>query len=156
MWRNVHNKGRNLKWVVEAMQEGTSICVTDSSYNQEVVPKVSGVGWLVYCMQRQQKLFGSFFEINAKAGLYRGELLCLLAIHRLIVAIEAYYLLGAMEGKLCCNNQGALHKSKERRRCIPLGASQANIKLTFRNVKHGMHAKLNYEWVEPHQDWYKL
>jgi len=49
MWRNVHNERQNLKWVVEAMQEGTAIWVTDGSYNREVAPKVSGAGWLVYC-----------------------------------------------------------------------------------------------------------
>jgi len=156
MWRNVQNEGRNLKWVVEAMQNGTAIWVTDGSYNREIAPKVSGAGWLVYCTRRQRKLFGSFFEFSANAGSYRGELLGLLAIHTLIAAIEAYYSLGETKGKLCCDNQGALHKSKERRRRIPVGASQADIKRAFRNVKHGMHAKLDYEWVESHQDRYKM
>ena len=67
---------------------------------------------LEYCTRRQCKLFGSFFEFSAKAGSYRRELLGLLAIHTLIAAIEAYYLLGETKGKLCCDNQGALHKSK--------------------------------------------
>jgi hypothetical protein len=117
---------------------------------------VSGAGWLVYCIRRKRKLYGSFFEFSAKAGLYRGELLGLLAIHTLIRALEAYYLVGKTEGKLCCDNQGALHKSKEIRRRIPVGASQADIKRAFRNVKHGMHAELDYVWVESHQDRYKL
>ncbi len=90
MWRNVHNEGRNLKWVVKVMQEGTVIWVTDGSYNWEVTPKVSGAGWVMYCTQRQRKLFGSFFEFNAKAGSYRGKLLVLLAIHTLIATIKAY------------------------------------------------------------------
>ena len=37
-----------------------------------------------------------------------------------------------------------------------MGASQADIKRAFRNVKHGMRAKLDYEWVESHQDCYKM
>ena len=111
MWSNVHNEGRNLKWVVDAMKNGTAIWVTDDSYNQEIAPKVSGASWLVYWIKRQCKLFGSFFEFSAKVGSYRGELLGLLAIHRLTSAIEAYYPLGKTKGKLCCDNQGALHIS---------------------------------------------
>ena len=60
------------------------------------------------------------------------------------------------KGKVCCDNQGALHKSEEVRRRIPVGASQADIKRAFRNVKHGLKAQLTYEWVESHQDRYKL
>ena len=49
MWCNLYNKGRNLKWVVDAMKNDVSIWVTDGSYNREIVPKVSSAGWMVYC-----------------------------------------------------------------------------------------------------------
>ena len=37
-----------------------------------------------------------------------------------------------------------------------MGASQADIKRALRNVKCGLKAHLEYEWVESHQDRYKL
>ena len=138
------------------MKEGTAIWVTDGSYNRETAPKVSGAGCMVYCTRRKRKLFGSFFEFSAKAGSYCGELLGLLAIHTLIRALEVYYSLEKTQSKLCCDHQGALHKLKERRHQIPVGASQANIKCAFCNVKHGMYAELAYKWLESHHDRYKL
>jgi len=156
MWENVHNEGQNLAWVVDAMTNGTAIWVTDGSYHRDAAPQVSGAGWLVYCTKRKRKLYGSFFERSPKAGSYRGELLGLLAIHTLIAALEQFYSLPATTNKVCCDNQGALYKSKQRRRRIPVGASQADIKRAFRNVTNGLKATLVYEWVESHQDRYKL
>ena len=101
---------------------------------------MSGAGWLVYCTKRKRKLYGSFFERSPKAGSYRGELLGLLAIHTLIAALEQFYSLPATTNKVCCDNQGALYKSKQRRRRIPVGASQADIKRAFRNVTAGLKA----------------
>ena len=156
MWTNVVNEGKHLRWVVDALKNGTAIWVTDGSYNRTVAPHISGAGWLIYCTSCNRKLYGSFVEYSAKAGSYRGELLGLLAIHVLLAAMEEFYNLPATYSKICCDNQGALYKSKESRRRIPVGASQADIKRSLRNVKTGMHAKLTYEWVESHQDRLKL
>ncbi len=95
-------------------------------------------------------------EYSHKAGSYRDELLGLLAIHALLTALEEFYSIPASSGKICCDNQGALFKSKEIWRRIPVGASQADIKRALRNVKCGLKAKLEYTWVESHQDRYKL
>ena len=80
----------------------------------------------------------------------------LLAIHTLAAALETFFDLPRHEGKICCSNQGALFKSSERRRRIPVGPSQADIKRAFRNVKSGLKGKFTYEWVESHQDDFKL
>ena len=156
MWSNVYNERGDLQWLIDAMLNGTAIWVTDGSYIREIAPLISGAGWLVYCTTAKCKLHGSFFERSAKAGSYRGELLGLLAIHTLVAALEAYYSLPLTKGKVCCDNQGPLRKSEEVRRRIPVGASQADIKRAFRNVKHDLKAQLTYEWVESHQDRYKL
>ena len=37
-----------------------------------------------------------------------------------------------------------------------MGASQADIKRALRSAKAGLRARLTYEWVESHQDRYKL
>ena len=156
MWTNVKNEGPNLRWVVDAITNGTALWVTDGSYNRTVAPHTSGAGWLVYCTATKRKMTGFFYERSQRAGSYRAELLGLLAIHTLLAALEAYYKLPPSSGKICCDNQGALYKSKEYRRRIPVGASQADIKRCFRNVKTGLCAKLVYEWVESHQDRLKL
>ena len=156
MWSNICNEGKDLRWVVEAVANGTAIWVTDGSYNREVAPHVSGAGWLVYCTRCGKKLFGYFSERSPHAGSYRAELLGLLAIHIFLAALEQFYDLPWSAGKICCDNQGALYKSKLYRRRIPVGASQADIKRALRNVKTGLKATLTYEWVESHQDRYKL
>ena len=155
MWENVRNEGNGLDWVANAMREGTAVWVTDGSYNKKVAPDVSGAGWLVYCTKRSKKLFGSFYERSPQAGSYRAELLGLLAVHTVILAMEDYHGLDGTVAKACCNNEGALFKSKETRRRIPTGASQADIKRSLRNVKANMKTRLRYEWVESHQDRYK-
>ena len=156
MWSNIVNEGRDLQWVVAALQNGTGVFVTDGSYNRTVAPLVSGAGWLLYCTESKHKLYGSFYERSPRAGSYRGELLGLLAIHVLVGALEAYFNIPTRGGKICCDNQGALSKSAEMRRRIPVGAAEADIKRAFRNVKTGLKATFHYEWVESHQDRYQL
>ena len=104
----------------------------------------------------KRKLRSSFSEYSHKAGSYRGELLELLAIHILLAALEEYYKIPPPAGKICCDNEGALYKSKEFRRRIPVRSSQADIKRALCNVKCGLKVKLSYEWVQSHQDRYKL
>lgn len=59
-------------------------------------------------------------------------------------------------GGICCDNEGALHKSSEFWKCIPVGASRADIKRALRTIKGQLKARFAYEWVESHQDRYKL
>jgi len=73
-------------------------------------------------------MYGSFFEVSPKAESYLAELLGLLAIHVLVAVIEQYFQLGKSTATIACDNKGALFKSKEYRRRIPNGASQADIK----------------------------
>ena len=116
MWSNVRNKGPNLQWVVRSITNGTALWVTDGSYNRTVAPHISGVGWLIYCTETGLKMSGHFYERSQKAGSYRAELLGLLAIHTLLAALEEFYAIPPSKGKICCDNQGALYKSKEVRR----------------------------------------
>ena len=111
---------------------------------------------MVYCTETRLEMSGHFYEWSQKAGSYRAELIGLLANHILLAALEEYYKIPPSRGKICCDNQGALYKSKEVRRRIPLESSQADIKRAFRNVKTGLHAKIEYVWFESHQDRLKL
>ena len=107
---------------------------------------------MLHCTRARKKLYGSFFERSPSAGSYRGELLGLLAIHTLAAALECHFHLPPYEGKICCDNEGALHKAQEFRKRIPVGASQADIKRALRTVKGHSRARFWYEWVESHQD----
>ena len=128
MWSDITNEGSHMKWVVDAIKNGAAIWVPDCSYNCTLAPYISGAGWLVYCTACKRKLCGSFSEYSHKAGLYRGELLGLLVIHTLLTVLEEYYQIPPSSGKICCDNEGALYKTKEFRCRIPVGASQADIK----------------------------
>ena len=116
MWTNIVNEGDGLQWVVDAISKGTGTWVTDGSYNREVAPLISGAGWIFYCSTTKLRLYGSFYERSPKAGSYRGELLGLLVIHTLEAAIEQHFQPTTLHAKICCDNQGALFKSKEYRR----------------------------------------
>ena len=156
MWSNVKNDDTDMRWVLQAIRNGSGIWCTDGSYNRPIAPHVSGAGWVFYCTVQRKKLQGSFYEFSPSAGSYRGELLGLLAIHILMAALEEYFQLDGHTAKICCDNQGALFKSSELRRRIPTGASQADIKRVLRNVKHKIKSTFTYEWVQSHQDRYKF
>ena len=47
MWTDVTNEGPHMKWVVDAIRNGTAIWVTDGSYNRTLAPHISGAGWLI-------------------------------------------------------------------------------------------------------------
>ena len=156
MWSGIVNEGADLRWVLQAIENGSGIWVTDGSYNKKIAPLISGAGWVFYCTVQEKKLYGTFYEFSTKAGSYRAELLGLLAIHVLMSALESFYNLKPSTAKICCDNSGALFKAKEYRRRIPTGASQADIKRVLRNVKTKLKSTFEYEWVPSHQDRYKL
>jgi len=142
MWTNIVNEGTDLHWVVLALTNGTAIWVTDGSFIKEIAPDISGAGWILYCTRTGHRLYGSFVEKSPYAGSYRGELLGLLAIHTVIRAVELFFKITVASGKVCCDNQGALYKSKQDRRRIPTGASQADI-------KRGLCGTSRLPWLRP-------
>ncbi len=154
MWEEVINEGCDLNWVVDSLRNGTAICVTDGSYNEALNPYACGAGWVIYCTKTKLRLRGSFFELSADADSYRAEALGLLALHTLLAAFQLFYEFTAASVKLCCDNESALYKSRERRRRIPTGASQADIWRALRNVKLLADTALTYEWVKGHADRY--
>jgi hypothetical protein len=96
---------------------------------------------------------GSFCEVNAAAGSYRGELLGLLVIHVFVLTVCEFY--GCNEGSrglVACDNLGGLNKSKERRKKIPSGAKHADILRSLRRVHARLKGKLQYQHVYGHQD----
>ncbi len=100
---------------------------------------------------------GSESHLDPLAGSYLAELLWLLApIHTFLAAIEEFYNLTSLTGNLCCNNEGALFKSREYQRRILVVVFQADIICALGNMKTGLKTHLTYEWMECHQDQCKL
>ena len=152
MWSNIVNEGGTLRWVAAALKGGSAMVVADGSYQREIAPSCSGSGWVFHCTRCKLKLYGSFHEFSREASSYRAELLGLLALHALLAAITIYFQVPAGKAKLCCDNAGALHKSRERRRRIPTGSAHADVLRALRNITTKALPSIIYEWVPSHQD----
>ncbi|MGB2419943.1 MAG: hypothetical protein ACPH9Z_07405, partial [Luminiphilus sp.] len=68
MWQNVGNDDNSLDWLVAAIERGTTIWVTDGSYNKDIAPNISGAGWVIYCTETKKHLYGNFYEQSTSAG----------------------------------------------------------------------------------------
>ena len=152
MWNDVRNSGKDFGWVVTALEEGTGLWVTDGSYMREVRSDVSGVCWIFHCRKTGHKLVGTFYEESDQADSYRGERLGLLAIHLLLAAIVEYFGISISHTKICCDNEGGLFKSSERRSRVKAGAPQADIERVARRISKRLPSGIKYEWVSSHQD----
>ena len=108
MWENVVDKVQDLRWLVEALVNGTAVLVTDSSFNKMRAPTVSWKGWVITCQKARKFLQGSFYKFSRKVSVYQGELLGLVAIHTIALALVKFYGLNGASGKLSCDNINAL------------------------------------------------
>jgi hypothetical protein len=157
LWDHVYYTPFGLDAVVEAIDLGSAVYVTDGSYSRKIRSEIDGAGYMIYC-RRQKKvvLKGSFYELCEKAGSYRGELLGLLAVHLHILAIEQFYgLEPGPRGLVGCDNLGSLNKSKEKRQKIPSSAKHADVLRSLHRVHAVLKGTLKYEHIYGHQDKYK-
>jgi hypothetical protein len=122
--------------VVEAIDSGSAVYVTDGSYSRKIRSEIDGAGYMIYCIRwKKVVLKSSFYELCEKAGSYHGELLGLLAVHLHILAIEQFYgLEPGPRGLVRCNNLGGLNKLKEKRRKIPSSAKHADVLRSLRRL----------------------
>ena len=111
MWNDVSNSGKDFRWVLTALEDGSGLWVTDGSYMRETREDVSGVCWIFHCRKTGHKLVGTFYEESDQADSYRGERLGLLAIHLLLAAIVEYFGITVLHTKICCENEGGLYIS---------------------------------------------
>jgi hypothetical protein len=91
MWDYIQEGEIDVTWISTALTTGIFIGVTDRSYNRIRTGAVSGSGWIICFMQTRQILRGSFYKTSHNSGLYRGELLGLVALHTLIVAVAKHF-----------------------------------------------------------------
>ena len=156
MWDGVEDPQQDLQWLVDGINNGSLIGVTDGSYARKAAPTVSGAGWLICCTSAKKMLRANFFEFSPSASSYRGELLGLVAQHTFLLALCIFYEIPTVKAKICCDNISALKQSSWRRRRIKNGASQADLLRAIRTLKLNQILKLSYKHVDSHQDRHKL
>ena len=152
MWKGVRNSGRDFKWVIKALEEGTGTWVTDGSYMPEERQDACSACWIFHCQKTGHKLIGCLYEESDQASSYRGERLGLLAIHLLLAAIAKYFKVTIKPTKICCDNKGGLYKASERRKRVTPGAPEADIERVMRRISRSLPPGINYKWVASHQD----
>ncbi len=116
MWEYIKEKEADTVWLRDTLINGTLIGITNSSYNRHKAKLCSGLGGILVCMASKKTLLGSFYEVSAAAGAYRGELLGVVALHTLILALANYHNLQSVSGKICCDNILALSQASKTRK----------------------------------------
>jgi len=142
LWSEIVDKGHNIRWIFHALRNGSDVWVTNDSYSHTMAPSVT-IAWCFFLYQ-QKKLHGYFYQFSPNTGSYRAELLGLLAIHSIMSVIENYFHFPTTYSKTCCDNQGALFKSKDDHQRISTGASQTDIKQVLINVKTKLKVTFTY------------
>ena len=85
MWDSLSLTGDE-DWLLEAIEEGTCVAVTDGSYIKELFPDVCSAAFVLECSRGRGTIVGSFEEQSNVACAYRAELLGLMAIHLILLA----------------------------------------------------------------------
>jgi hypothetical protein len=152
MWEYIKEKECNTVWLKDALTNGTLIGVTDGSYDRHKAKSCSGSGWILVCTASKRTLRGSFYEVSAAAGAYRGELLGLAALHSLILALANYHNVQIASGKICCDNISALNQASKSRKRVRSGIKHSDLQRAIRTYKHKATMALKYEHVRAHQD----
>jgi hypothetical protein len=85
--------------IISRFKDGTLVAVTDGSYICELYLNLCSAAFVIECAKGQGLLMGSFLDALLVANSYRGELLCLMAIHLILLSIDRVYsnLLGSVE-----------------------------------------------------------
>lgn len=155
MWSNLHfdKTGKDFGWLVEAIRNGTSLWVTDGSYNIHRSPNISGVGWIVLDTVSGRHFACSFAEHSKHAGSYRAELLGLLSIHTFLLALEQTAEIKTDRPlTISCDNLKALEKASDQRRRIPIWLKCPDILRSLRSIKRRLTSPRQYQHVAAHMD----
>ena len=87
MWNDLKWEGDDT-WLVEAIQKGTCVAVTDGSYMPNLYPEMHSAAFVLECSNQTGRIWGSFPERSRNACSYRGELVGLMAIHLILLAVN--------------------------------------------------------------------
>ncbi len=152
MWDNILGGKMGVEWIRTALTNGSFIGVTDRLYDRVSAKHVSSSGWAICCTRTRHLLRGSFFETSPKAGLYRGELLGLVALHMMVAAVTQFYKVNTAIGKICCDNISALGQSSKTPKCISTGIKHSDLHRVIQTIKCTINIGMVYSHVQAHQD----
>ncbi len=152
IWDYIQEGKRDVSWVSAALTAGTFIGVTDRSYDRVCTGTVSGAGWIICCTMTKKLLRGSFYETSPKAGLYRAELLGLVALHTMIVAVAKHFQLTTVVGKICYDNNSALGQAGKVCKRVSTGMKYLDLNQAIRTLKCSFQMDVKYSNVQAHQD----
>ena len=144
-------------WLIEAVEEGTCIAVTDGLYIRELFPDVCLATFVLECSRGRGTIVGSFDEQLSVACAYRAKLLGLMAIHLILLA--ANKLRGELKGMAAVFSDclGAIRRVVDLPVTrVPAGWKHTdilkNIMVNCRNLSFDV----AYSHVKAHQDDHKL
>jgi hypothetical protein len=90
MWENLKWTGED-GWIASSIQDGSCIVVTDGSYMKHLFLTIHSAALVLESQKGRGRLWCSFPEASTTACSYRGELVCLMAIHLLLLAVNETY-----------------------------------------------------------------
>ena len=144
-------------WLLEAIEEGTCVVVTDGSYIKKLFLDVCSAAFVLECSRGRGSIVGSFDEQSSVACAYRVELLGPMAIHLILLA--ANRLRPDISGLVATFSDclGAIRRVADLPEArIPTSWKHAGIlKNTMINC-HDLSFDVAYSHVKAHQDDHKL
>jgi hypothetical protein len=147
MWEDIKEGDVNMEWIRNALINGTFVGIADGLYDREKAKTVSSSGWIIVCTTSQQTLQGLFFEISSKAGLYRGKLLGLVALHTYMTAAAWFFSLDQVTGQVCGNNIATLNQFSQNRKRVSTGVKHSNLNRAIQTLKCFLTMSLQYGHV---------
>ena len=144
-------------WLVEAIEEGTCVAVTDGSYIKELFPDVCSAAFVLECSRGRGTIVGSFDEQSSVACAYRAELLGLMAIHLILLA--ANKLRPGLDGMAAVYSDclGAIRRVADLPEArVPAGWKHADILKNIMINCRDLSFDVAYSHVKAHQDDHKL
>jgi hypothetical protein len=147
------DKTSDTKWIATALTKGTVLISTNGLYSWKRAPHVCKTGWALACRVAQRVITGSFHKFSCNASSYWGELLGIVAAHKLILHTAQYYHLSLVSGRIYCDSQSALRRGSTKQRRVQPGTQKANLFHTLGYIHQLIpNATLTYKWVKRHQD----
>ena len=152
MWDSLRLIGDD-DWLIQSIQAGSCIAVTDGSYIKELHPNLSSAAFVLECTEGRGRIVGSFPEQSVDACAYRAELLGLLAIHLILAAINKIDT--RMQGRVSIISDclGALMKAADLPpNRIPSKCRHSDILKNIMLHCTNLSFDCNYAHVKAHQD----
>lgn len=156
MWRSFQfdqPEVSSVEWIVQAMENNTSLWVTDGSHYSQRGPDISAAAWIIMDTMTGRKMLCSFVEFSPDASSYRAETLGLYSIHAFIKALHNHFHMGQVSVEICCDNDAALKQAQGRKTRVSAGKKCADVFRGIRMMTNELKLiNWKYTWVKSHMD----